>query len=135
MKPAQPRLSYGDPARYVTRLYVAEDCLDLAYTQEIIARAKLPVTVVGERDKLEPNHVYVIPPNRRLQLVDHELSALEFDEPRGQRAPIDLLLRSVAERVGDGMVRDPRVEYTHALSVKPLRGPRPAGAAIAAVAA
>ena len=49
MKPAQPRLSYGDPARYVTRLYVAEDCLDLAYTQEIIARAKLPVTVVGER--------------------------------------------------------------------------------------
>ncbi len=40
-----------------------------------------------------------------------------------------------AERVGDGMVRDPRVEYTHALSVKPLRGPRPAGAAIAALAA
>jgi hypothetical protein len=34
-----------------------------------------------------------------------------------------------AERVGDGMVRDPCVEYTHALSVKPVRGPRPAGAA------
>ena len=40
-----------------------------------------------------------------------------------------------AERVGDGMVRDPSVEYTHALSVKPVRGPRPAGAAVAAVAA
>ena len=40
-----------------------------------------------------------------------------------------------AERVGDGMVRDPSVEYTHALSVKPLRGPRPAGAVVAAVAA
>lgn len=40
-----------------------------------------------------------------------------------------------AERVGDGMVRDPSVEYTHALSVKAVRGPRPAGAAIAAVAA
>ena len=40
-----------------------------------------------------------------------------------------------AERVGDGMVRDPAVEYTHALSVKPVRGPRPAGAAVAAVAA
>ena len=49
MKPAQPSLSYGDPARYVTRLYVAGDCLDLAYTQEIIERAGLPVTVVDER--------------------------------------------------------------------------------------
>jgi len=41
--------SYGDPARFVTRLHVAEDCLALPYTQEIVARAKLPVTVVGER--------------------------------------------------------------------------------------
>lgn len=41
--------SYGDPARYVTHLHVAEDCLDLPCTQEIIARAGLPVTVVGER--------------------------------------------------------------------------------------
>ena len=40
-----------------------------------------------------------------------------------------------AERVGDGMVKDPSVEYTHALSVKAVRGPRPAGAAVAAVAA
>lgn len=39
-----------------------------------------------------------------------------------------------AERVGDGMVRDPQVEYTHALSVKPVRGPRPAGAAAALAA-
>ena len=31
-----------------------------------------------------------------------------------------------AERVGDGMVRDPSVEYTHALSVKPVKTRRPA---------
>ena len=41
--------SYGDPARFVTHLHVAEDCLDLPYTREIIARANLPVSVVGER--------------------------------------------------------------------------------------
>ena len=41
--------SYGDPARFVTHLHVAKDCLDLPYTQEIIARANLPVAVVGER--------------------------------------------------------------------------------------
>ena len=41
--------SYGDPAGFVTRLHVAEDCLDAPYAREIIARAGLPVTVVGER--------------------------------------------------------------------------------------
>jgi len=51
---------------------------------------------------LQGDHVYVIPPDRRLQLVDHQISALEFDEPRGQRSPIDLFFRSVAERLGDG---------------------------------
>ncbi|MCL2790273.1 MAG: DNA photolyase [Desulfobulbus sp.] len=40
----------NDPAHFVTRLHVAEDCLDLLYTREIIARANLPVTVVGARD-------------------------------------------------------------------------------------
>lgn len=41
----QPTSSYGDPARYVTQLHVAEECLDHAYAQEIIARCQLPVTV------------------------------------------------------------------------------------------
>jgi two-component system, chemotaxis family, CheB/CheR fusion protein len=68
----------------------------------IKARTRMAVTPVGERDKLEPNHVYVIPPDRWLQIVDHELSAMEFEQPRGQRAPIDALFRSVAKRVGDG---------------------------------
>ena len=30
-----------------------------------------------------------------------------------------------AERIGDGMVNDSTVEYTHALSVKELPGPKP----------
>ncbi|MCL1980074.1 MAG: radical SAM protein [Proteobacteria bacterium] len=42
--------SSPDPARFVTRLYVAEDCVDLDYTREIIDRAKLPVTKVGARE-------------------------------------------------------------------------------------
>src|ERR1043165_1014488 len=66
------------------------------------ARTRMRVVQVADRTKLEPNHVYVIPPARQLELVDHEISAKPFDEPRGQRAPIDLLFRSVAERLGDG---------------------------------
>ena len=40
--------SFGDPAKFLTHLHVAEDCLDLPYTREIIERAQLPVAVVGE---------------------------------------------------------------------------------------
>ena len=70
--------------------------------QIIAARTKMPVVQVGSRDRLQADHVYVIPPDRRLEMVDHQISALEFDEPRGHRAPIDLFFRSVAERLGDG---------------------------------
>jgi two-component system CheB/CheR fusion protein len=66
------------------------------------ARTAMPVVQVETSAPLEANHVYVIPPDRRLQVVDHKLQATEFDEPRGRRLPIDFLLRSVAERLGDG---------------------------------
>jgi two-component system CheB/CheR fusion protein len=65
----------------------------------ISARTNMPVVT---KAPLAANHVYVIPPDRRLQVVDHELSATLFEEPRGQRLPIDFLFRSVAERLGDG---------------------------------
>jgi two-component system CheB/CheR fusion protein len=68
----------------------------------VAARTQMPVVQVGHNEKLKPDHVYVIPPDRRLQLIDHEISAVAFDEPRGQRSPIDLFFRSVAERLGDG---------------------------------
>lgn len=52
--------------------------------------------------KLAGNNVYVVPPNRRLLIADHVVSAQEFEEPRGQRAPIDLFFRSLAEHHNDG---------------------------------
>jgi two-component system CheB/CheR fusion protein len=73
--------------------------------QIISARTRMPVVQIGdrgERYRPQPNYVYVIPPDRRLQMVDHEISAVEFDEPRGQRSPIDLFFRSLADRLGDG---------------------------------
>jgi two-component system CheB/CheR fusion protein len=66
------------------------------------ARTRMPVVQVRDRCKLEADHVYVIPPDRRLEMVDHEVSAVEFDEPHGHRSPIDQFFRSVAERLGDG---------------------------------
>src|SRR3954468_5324990 len=45
------------------------------------ARTRMPVVQVEGRQKLHPDHVYVIPPDKRLQIVDHQLSAEDFDEP------------------------------------------------------
>lgn len=65
-------------------------------------RTTMPVSQVVRKVRLEPNHVYVIPPNRRLLISDHEIATFAFDEPRGQRAPIDQFFRSLADQHGDG---------------------------------
>lgn len=49
----------------------------------------MPVVQVLDTELLEPNHLYVIPPDRRLQIVDHQISAVEFDKPRGQLSSED----------------------------------------------
>jgi two-component system CheB/CheR fusion protein len=66
------------------------------------AHTQMTVVQVDKTAKLLADHVYVIPPDRRLEVRDHEVLASQFDEPRGKRAPIDLLFRSVANRLGDG---------------------------------
>lgn len=43
--------SWKDPSRYINKLYVEESCLKLEYTQEILVRAKLPWSVVSDRQK------------------------------------------------------------------------------------
>jgi two-component system, chemotaxis family, CheB/CheR fusion protein len=70
--------------------------------QILAGRTRMPVIQVNETQKLEADHVYVIPPDRRVELIDHEISPTEFDEPRGRRAPIDSFLRSATERTDDG---------------------------------
>jgi two-component system CheB/CheR fusion protein len=68
----------------------------------IASRTAMPVVQVQRREKIRANHVYVIPPDRRLEMVDHEVSAVAFEEAHGKRSPIDQFFRSVAEKLGDG---------------------------------
>ncbi len=70
---------------------------------EILARkTSMPVLQVNRKVPLEPNKIYVIPPNRRLLITDHEIATFAFDEPRGKRSPIDQFFRSLADQHGDG---------------------------------
>ena len=66
------------------------------------AKTRMPVTQVTETVTIDADHIYVIPPSKRLEATDRELSIHEFDEPRGRRAPIDLFFRSLAEVHGRG---------------------------------
>jgi two-component system CheB/CheR fusion protein len=68
----------------------------------LATRTSMPVAQVEQTAKLENNHVYVIAPDSRLVIADHTISAFPFDEPRSQRAPIDLFFRSLAEQHTDG---------------------------------
>ena len=68
----------------------------------LATKTRMPVVQVTAHERLLIDHVYVISPDRRLQLVDHEISAFAFDQPRGHRAPIDLFFRSLADQLGEG---------------------------------
>ncbi|MBI5484971.1 MAG: PAS domain S-box protein [Deltaproteobacteria bacterium] len=46
---------------------------------------------------VEPNHVYIIPPNRDMALLNGALQLLEPTELRGHRLPIDFFFRSLAQ--------------------------------------
>jgi two-component system, chemotaxis family, CheB/CheR fusion protein len=58
---------------------------------------KMPVTQVRESVKIEPNHVYVIPPNKSLAMNDGRLALSEVKRIEERRAPVDIFFRTLAE--------------------------------------
>lgn len=65
---------------------------------ELLARrTEMPVEQASDNAKVEPDHVYVIPPNATLTIEDGKLRVKPPEAPRGQRMPIDMLFRSLAE--------------------------------------
>lgn len=56
----------------------------------------MPAMQVTRRTKVEANHVYVVPPNRRILMTDTHLDTQQFEEPHGRRTPIDHFFRSMA---------------------------------------
>ncbi len=65
---------------------------------ELLQRAtSLTVVQIKDRMKVEPGHVYVIPPDRDLSMLRGVLHLLEPAAPRGLRLPIDYFFRSLAD--------------------------------------
>ena len=60
-------------------------------------RTKMRVCQVKDGMQVEPNHVYVIPPNKDLTILNSTLQLTELSQPRGTNLPIDSFLRSLAQ--------------------------------------
>lgn len=69
---------------------------------ELLQRCtSMRVTQVASIVKVEPNHIYVIPPNRNLSTIDSHLRLSELEEKRRERAPIDHFLATLASTHGE----------------------------------
>ena len=65
---------------------------------ELLAKAtEMPVRQVTDAMPVEPNHVYVIPPNVDMTISQRILRLTPRTEKQGQHMPIDRFLRSLAE--------------------------------------
>ncbi|MFN8440166.1 MAG: CheR family methyltransferase [Caldilineaceae bacterium] len=66
----------------------------------------MPVMQVTEPVEMQAEHVYVIPPAKKMVVSGNSLELVEFDEPAGARRThlmqIDAFFRSLAENHGDG---------------------------------
>ena len=58
---------------------------------------KMAVTQVRDNTKVVPNHVYIIPPNKDMAILNGKLHLMDPTAARGFRRPIDFFLRSLAE--------------------------------------
>jgi chemotaxis response regulator CheB len=58
---------------------------------------KMPVELITEKLLIEPNHVYIIPENRDLHVLDGEFHLKPISKPHGWPDVITVFLRSLTE--------------------------------------
>ncbi|MBV8773491.1 MAG: hypothetical protein JO166_14355, partial [Deltaproteobacteria bacterium] len=64
------------------------------------SQTTVTVTQVTKEVKVEPNHIYVIPPSKYLMLADGSIRLTEPEKMRGGHASIDLFFRTLADAYG-----------------------------------
>ncbi len=68
---------------------------------ELLNRATvMPVVRAADAQKVEPNHVYVIPPGKLLTTTDGHLRLNKMETERGKRMTVDIFFRSLADTHG-----------------------------------
>lgn len=87
-------------AAYVVILHLSPD-RDSQLAEILQNVAAIPVAQVTEKVRVEPNRVYVVPPNRHLVMVDGHLAVTPNQTVEERRAPIDIFFRTLAESHGE----------------------------------
>jgi len=67
-------------------------------------RTKMSVYQIRDGMKVAPNHIYVIPPNNQLEILNGVLQLVELSKPRATNLPIDSFFRSLARDQGANAV-------------------------------
>lgn len=70
-------------------------------TELISKKTSMRVREVTDGMRVEPNHVYVIPPNATMSISDHTLQLGPREESRGVHMSIDHFMRTLAEEQGN----------------------------------
>lgn len=95
--PAHTRMAY------VVILHLSPDH-DSQLAEVLQSTSAIPVTKVEERVRVEPDHVYVIPPNKNLEVKDGHLEVADVTSNEVRRAPVDIFFRTLAQSYGQRAV-------------------------------
>jgi two-component system CheB/CheR fusion protein len=84
---------------YVVILHLSPDH-DSKLAEVLQTTASMPVTQVTAPTQIEPDHVYVVSPNKSLEIADSTLIIAEITRPEQRRAPVDVFFRALADSHG-----------------------------------
>lgn len=84
---------------YVVILHLSPDH-DSRLAQVLQTVTKMPVKQVTEKVKVEPDHVYVVPPNQHLTMQDGSILVSPNTQIEDRRAPVDIFFRTLAQEHG-----------------------------------
>jgi two-component system CheB/CheR fusion protein len=88
---------------YAVILHLAPD-RDSRLAEVLQTTTSLPVTQVTETTRIEADHVYVVPPNKSLAVVDGTFTVSKFTGLDQRRSPVDAFFRTLADTHGSRSV-------------------------------
>jgi two-component system CheB/CheR fusion protein len=84
---------------YVVILHLSPDH-DSQLARVLQHETELPVLQVSEKVIIEPDHIYVVPPDRHLTIEDDYIAVFPNLHLEERRAPVDIFFRSLADQHG-----------------------------------
>jgi len=88
---------------YVVILHLSPDH-DSKLAEVLQVATSMPVIQIVGNTAVRPDHVYVVPPNQHLEMLDGQITVSPNLQPEDRRAPVDIFFRTLAESHGNQAV-------------------------------